>query len=187
MNKIIDKMIDYMFDKGIVYITERTDEENILTPTLVIIPTNGEVLATSLPDYLSGKDQFQICTKILKEAEKGSLIMPDCPKNKKSRLGVFLYFTEVWLAPKKVNIRPTLYPERKTAILGIAGDVDGYYQGMQIVSAYNGKSVVGDREIIKFNLNDNCGGRFIYILNNRKLKFKKMDNEAISKALAEIP
>ena len=74
MNKIIHKTIDDMFDKGIVYITERTNEEEILKPTLVIILTNGEVLVTILPRFLSGKDQFQIFTEILKEAEKGRLV-----------------------------------------------------------------------------------------------------------------
>ena len=87
MNKIIDKMIDYMFDSGMVYITERKDGKKILTPTSVIILTNGEVLETSLPTNFTGKEKFQIFTKMLKEAGKGRLIMPDGRKNKKEKGG----------------------------------------------------------------------------------------------------
>ena len=187
MNKIIDKMINYMFDNGIAYITERKDEEEILTPTLVAIFTNGKVFVTNLPSYLAGKEQFQIITEILKEGKKGRLIMPDGRKNKKIKLGVFLYFTEAWVASGEDNIRPTDHPDRQTAICAIAGDVDGYYHGVQTVSACNGKSVVGDRELCQFNLNDNCSGRFSQILKNSNLKFEKMDDETTSKVITEIP
>jgi hypothetical protein len=187
MNKIIEKNINYMFDHGIASITERKNEEQMLTPTAIFILTNGETIRAELPTYLTGEEQMLTITGFLKEAENGSLIFPDGQKNNNIKVGGFLYFFESWASPGESNIRPTYHPDRQTAIGSIAGDVDGYYHGIQTINTCNGKSVVGNREIKQFNLNDNCSGRFVHILNDSALKFKKMDDEAISKAIMEIP
>lgn len=187
MNKIIEKNINYMFDQGIVSITERKNEEQILPPTTIFILTNGDTIRAELPTYLTREEQLQTITEILKDAEKGRLILPDGQKNKSLKVGAFLYFFEGWVVLAEHNIMPTHNAKRQKAMLIIAGDVDGYYHGIQTVNACNGISVIGERDIFQFDLNDHCGGKLMHILSDSHIKLSKMDDEAISKAILEIP
>ena len=186
MNKIIENIIDTMFDEAIVTVTERKDEEDILDSMAIILLADGKFLKVILPTDLTGVERLRIITQKIKKASEGKFLSSKRKKKNKFEVIGFIYFFEAWICPKGSDSSPTYDPDRQTALGIVAGDVDGYYNGLQIVSTFNGKSFVGDREIDHFSLNENCMGRFGRVLTESNLKFKKMDDDIMSRVLKEM-